>query len=114
MTQSRTAATFPPPVMEARRWLEGVIFPADRPLINVSQAAPVDPPPEPLRQAIAEIALTKRRGASLRPGPGPAGVARRGGRAMVLGLWRGHRAEQRRHHLGLQSGFCCGNRHAGR
>ncbi len=24
---SRTAATFPPPVMEARRWLDGVTFP---------------------------------------------------------------------------------------
>ncbi len=51
------AATFAPPVMEARRWLEGVVFPPDRPLINVSQAAPVDPPPEPLRRAIAEAAL---------------------------------------------------------
>ncbi|WP_424511305.1 aminotransferase [Rhodovulum euryhalinum] len=53
------AATFPPPVMEARRWLEGIEFPADRPLINVSQAAPMEPPPEPLRQAIAEAALTE-------------------------------------------------------
>jgi aspartate/methionine/tyrosine aminotransferase len=51
------AATFPPPVMEARRWLDGVVFPPDRPLINVSQAAPVDPPPEGLRQALAEAAL---------------------------------------------------------
>ncbi len=51
------AATFPPPVMEARRWIEGVTFPADRPLINVSQAAPVDPPPEGLRQAMAEAVL---------------------------------------------------------
>lgn len=51
------AATFAPPVMEARRWLSGVSFPADRPLINVSQAAPVDPPPEGLRRAIAEAAL---------------------------------------------------------
>ena len=51
------AATFPPPVMEARRWLEGVTFPPDRPLINVSQAAPVDPPPEGLRRAIADVAL---------------------------------------------------------
>jgi aspartate/methionine/tyrosine aminotransferase len=58
MTRTRTAATFAPPVMEARRWLAGVTFPADRPLINVSQAAPVDPPPAPLLQAIAEIALT--------------------------------------------------------
>ena len=47
-------ATFRPPVMEARRWLEGVSIPPDRPLINVSQAAPVDPPPEGLRRAIAD------------------------------------------------------------
>ena len=51
------AATEPPPVMEARRWLEGVSFPADRPLINVSQAAPVDSPPLGLRQALADAAL---------------------------------------------------------
>ena len=51
------AATDPPPVMEARRWLQGAIFPADRPLINVSQAAPIDPPPLGLRQAIADAAL---------------------------------------------------------
>ena len=46
-----------PPVMEARRWIEGVAFPPERPLINVSQAAPVDPPPLGLRQALAEAAL---------------------------------------------------------
>lgn len=51
------AATSPPPVMEARRWIEGVSFPADRPLINVSQAAPVESPPLGLRQALAEAAL---------------------------------------------------------
>ena len=51
------AATDPPPVMEARRWLDGVVFPPDRPLINVSQAAPVEPPPLALRQAIADAAL---------------------------------------------------------
>ncbi len=51
------AATFAPPVMEARRWLQGATFPADRPLINVSQAAPVDPPPLGLRQALADAAL---------------------------------------------------------
>ncbi|WP_282118358.1 aminotransferase [Ruegeria atlantica] len=59
MTQSRTTATFAPPVMEARRWLEGVEFPDDRPLINVSQAAPVDPPPLALREAIASFAVTE-------------------------------------------------------
>jgi aspartate/methionine/tyrosine aminotransferase len=51
------AATFPPPVMEARRWLEGVTFPPERPLINISQAAPVDLPPMALRQAIADAAI---------------------------------------------------------
>ncbi len=51
------AATFTPPVMEARRWLDGVTFPAHRPLINVSQAAPVDSPPLGLRQALADAAL---------------------------------------------------------
>ena len=50
-------ATNPPPVMEARRWLDGVVFTADRPLINVSQAAPLDPPPLALRQALADAAL---------------------------------------------------------
>lgn len=53
------ASTFRPPVMEARRWLEGVTFPPERPLINVSQAAPVDPPPEALRRAIAEASLER-------------------------------------------------------
>ena len=51
------AATEPPPVMEARRWIQGVSFPADRPLINISQAAPVDSPPLGLRQALADAAL---------------------------------------------------------
>lgn len=45
--------------MEARRWLEGASFPPERPLLNVSQAAPVDPPPEGLRRAIAEAALNR-------------------------------------------------------
>ena len=51
------AATFAPPVMESRRWLAGASFTADRPLINVSQAAPVDPPPLALLQVIADAAL---------------------------------------------------------
>ena len=51
------AATEPPPVMEARRWLADASFTAARPLLNVSQAAPVDPPPLALRQALAEAAV---------------------------------------------------------
>ncbi|MCR8828084.1 aminotransferase [Pseudosulfitobacter koreensis] len=59
MSLPRTATTFAPPVMEARRWLDGVTHPEGRPLINVSQAAPVEPPPQALRQAMADAALTR-------------------------------------------------------
>ena len=58
MPLPRTATTLAPPVMEARRWLDGVDFAPDRPLINVSQAAPVEPPHPDLRRAIADAALT--------------------------------------------------------
>lgn len=58
-TNPAIAATFAPPVMEARRWIAGLTFPPDRPLINVSQAAPVDPPPEALRRVIADAAMTR-------------------------------------------------------
>ena len=51
------AATVPPPVMEARRWLKDIRPDPERPLLNVSQAAPAAPPPEGLRQAIADAAL---------------------------------------------------------
>ena len=57
MTISRTATTFPSPVMEARRWIAGKTFSPDKPLINVSQAAPVEQPPLALREAIADTAL---------------------------------------------------------
>jgi aspartate/methionine/tyrosine aminotransferase len=48
-------ATAAPPVMEARRWVAEARFPPDRPLLNLSQAAPVEPPPEPLRAAMGEM-----------------------------------------------------------
>ncbi len=51
------ARVFAPPVMEARRWVDETSFPADRPLMNLSQAAPVDPPPDALCRAMAEAAL---------------------------------------------------------
>jgi len=50
-------ATDPPAVMEAFRWLDATTFSDDTPLINVSQAAPTLPPPEPLRRAMADIIL---------------------------------------------------------
>jgi aspartate/methionine/tyrosine aminotransferase len=58
------AATLPPPVMEARRWIEGATFPPERPLLNLSQAAPADPPPRALREAMARI-VTEDAGAHL-------------------------------------------------
>ena len=58
MSRARTSETFTSPIVESRRWLHGVSFPKDRPLLNLSQAAPVDPPPLGMRQAMAEAALT--------------------------------------------------------
>ncbi|UWS09655.1 aminotransferase [Phaeobacter inhibens] len=55
---ARTRDTFVSPIVESRRWLQGLTLPADLPLLNLSQAAPADPPPEGLRRAIAEAALT--------------------------------------------------------
>ncbi|MEM7505991.1 MAG: aminotransferase [Pseudomonadota bacterium] len=51
------AAVFAPPVMEARRWLAEAEFPKERPLLNISQAAPVDPPPAELAKAMAEALI---------------------------------------------------------
>ena len=56
---NQIAATFSPPVMEARRWLDATDLPPDMPLLNVSQAAPVDPPPKGLREAMAEALLNE-------------------------------------------------------
>jgi aspartate/methionine/tyrosine aminotransferase len=43
--------------MEARRWIDAARFAPDRPLLNLSQAAPADPPPEALRAAMARIVM---------------------------------------------------------
>ena len=50
----RTTQTFAPPVVEAYSWLEGKDF-SQRVLINVSQAAPLAPPPAPLRSHMAKV-----------------------------------------------------------
>ncbi len=55
---TRTRSTFQSPITETFGWLDGVEHPADRPLILVSQAAPVAPPPPSLREALAELVLT--------------------------------------------------------
>jgi len=43
--------TSPPPIMEAIRWTQGVVFPPERPLLNLSQAAPVGAPLATLARA---------------------------------------------------------------
>jgi hypothetical protein len=58
MTLPRASATFASPIMEARRWIGGLRLPPNLPLLNLSQAAPVDPPPPPLREAMAEMVLS--------------------------------------------------------
>lgn len=51
------ARTFRSPIMAAKDWVDGVTFPEDRPLINVSQAAPLAAPPLALRQEMARMAV---------------------------------------------------------
>ena len=80
---TRTQSTFAPPVMAAGRWLDGVTFPPDRPLINVCQAAPVEAPPEPLRQAIADAALNNDMAHFYGPDLGLPAL-----RAELAGKWR--------------------------
>jgi len=53
----RFAATLPPPVPEAYRWLAEIPHPPDLPVMNLSQAAPVEPPHPDLRAALAHAVL---------------------------------------------------------
>ena len=54
MRTTLTSNTFASPVPEAKRWIEGLTFSDDLPLINVSQAAPVAPPEPALIEAMAQ------------------------------------------------------------
>ncbi len=47
-----------PPVMETREWVETIGWPEELSLLNVSQAAPTEPPPESLLRELANIVLT--------------------------------------------------------
>ena len=58
MHMTRTSATFPPPILEAKSWLSQVQLPPEKPLIDLSQAAPALPPPVEMREAMAEAVLT--------------------------------------------------------
>jgi len=51
------AAVEPSPIGETKRWVLGRSFPADRPLIDLSQAVPGYPPALELRRHLGEILL---------------------------------------------------------
>ena len=53
----RVDAVQAPPIPEAWSWLEGIVLPQERPLLDVCQAVPADPPPEALRRFVAERAM---------------------------------------------------------
>jgi aspartate/methionine/tyrosine aminotransferase len=55
-TNPRVDAVKSPPIPEAWRWVEGLQFPADRPLLDVCQAVPSSPPPQALRDHVARRA----------------------------------------------------------
>ncbi|MBT6509494.1 MAG: aminotransferase [Rhodospirillaceae bacterium] len=52
-TNPRVDGVKAPPIPEAWSWIEGLEFPVDRPLLDVCQAVPADPPPEALRAHVA-------------------------------------------------------------
>jgi len=54
----RTKFTDPAPIKKASDWLKGLNFSTEFPLIDVSQAAPSDPPALSLRKALADYVLT--------------------------------------------------------
>ena len=53
----RTSRSGYAPIKSAQGWLDGVEFSSDKPLIDVSQAAPSEPPPKIMRDAIADYVL---------------------------------------------------------
>lgn len=48
------AGVAPPPIAEAQAWIRGRAFPPERPLIDLCQAVPGYPPPEPLIRFMAQ------------------------------------------------------------
>ena len=50
---------FSPPIIEAYKWLENTKLPKHLTLMNLSQAAPMAPPPIEIRQAIADASINK-------------------------------------------------------
>ncbi len=70
------------PVMTAQSWLRGKVFPPERPLLNLSQAAPVGPPPLSLRRAMAEAAMSEGDAHLYGPVPGDGAL-----RAEIAARW---------------------------
>lgn len=54
MIPTRTRATFQPPISEAKAWVRDLDLPEHLPLLDLSQAAPADPPPMAMREMLAE------------------------------------------------------------
>ncbi len=79
------ARVFAPPVMEARRWLAETELKHNLPLLNLSQAAPVDPPPAELREAMAEAVLNRPASHLYGPVLGNDDL-----RAAIAANWSGH------------------------
>ena len=75
-SMGRTSNIIAPPIKAARKWLDGMEFPADRPLIDVSQAAPTAPPPIEMRQAMADHVLSEGGRAFIRSHFGQYGFTR--------------------------------------
>ncbi|MEX2518702.1 MAG: aminotransferase [Paracoccaceae bacterium] len=88
------------PIMTAQNWVRGRVFPAERPLINLSQAAPVGPPPLALRQAMAAAALAEGEAHLYGPVPGDAPL-----RAEIAARWSAlYRAEIAPEQVAVTSG----------
>src|SRR5262249_21239605 len=50
------SALAPPPIAAVQGWIEGRVFPAERPLLDVAQAVPSYPPAEELQDHLARMA----------------------------------------------------------
>jgi hypothetical protein len=100
------AATFPPPVMEARRWIDGreLSRPTDRSSIS-ARPRPVAPPPEPLARAMAEALIENPASHLYGPVLGLPELRAELAQPMVGGLRRHHHACAGRRDRRLQPGF---------
>jgi len=59
MTNSRTRATFSPPISDAKAWAQNTPLPEGLSLLDFSQAAPSTPPPAKMRDVMGEAVKTE-------------------------------------------------------